>query len=100
MIHGKLLFEFNDTRKIKLGKDLHIPRIRFNESWSCDINWSVESILVGMEESGGASSFMRSGVYYCKINGQTYSFRYQRHKCGGASIKNIKFLETTWHPVK
>ena len=41
----ELLFEVNDTRKAKLGKDLHIPMIDSSDGF----DWSVESLLVAIE---------------------------------------------------
>jgi hypothetical protein len=73
----ELLFEVNDTKKIKLGKDLHIPMIDPYDKF----DWNVESLLIALEiaeDKGFDLPKMPDGIisyeysYYCKINGMTY----------------------------
>ena len=77
----ELLFDVNDTSKIKLGKDLHIPRPDFVNNGMDKIDWSNESLLMAMEiaEDNGDELIIipdnimtYSFTFYCKINGQTY----------------------------
>ena len=77
----ELMFDVNDTSKIKLGKDLHIPRPDFVNNNMDKIDWSVESLLMAIEiaqDNGDELIIIPDNVmtylftFYCKINGQTY----------------------------
>lgn len=73
-----ILFEVNDTEKIILGENLHIPKLDEDEGF----DWSIESMLVAMEmaSNNGIKVYQDSsedGIwddkFNCKINGITYS---------------------------
>ena len=81
----ELMFDVCDTKKIKLGKDLHIPMIDPTDG----LDWSVESFLMAMEiaEDNGMErinipdTIMTFSItFYCKINGQTYHITESREK--------------------
>ena len=72
----KILFEVNDTDKIKLGKSLNVKRID-NDGF----DWSVESMLVAIGiayDNGINIDYKYSGEnweanFNCKINGVIYN---------------------------
>ena len=81
-INGKdleILFEFNDSKNIRFGKDLHIPSMGVHHSHECgklDINWSVESIMNSVEmalDEGIVIDLKHGKSFNCKINGQYYN---------------------------
>jgi len=72
----KILFEVNDTDKIKLGKTLNRKHIDKRTGF----DWSIESMLVAMEVADdNGIKFKRTNYdgytyieFYCKINGIIY----------------------------
>jgi hypothetical protein len=97
----ELLFDVNDTAKIKLGKDLHIPDYDFVIDPSTGVNSkidrSIESLLLAMEiaeENGFEHIYIPDTVmtysltFYCKINGEIYYVKESRkEECGGIDYK-------------
>lgn len=75
----KILFEFNDTENIKLGNNLHIPKMDVHHSFELgkiDFDWSVESMMVCVEmaiEKGVDIDFEYGKSFNCKVNGQYYN---------------------------
>lgn len=75
----EILFEFNDSKNIKLGKNLHIPEMDVHYSPECgklDIDWSVESMMISVEmaiKQGVDIDFEYGKTFNCKINGQYYN---------------------------
>ena len=58
-IEQELLFNFNDTDKIKIGKNLHMTE------------YPEECVLIAAEQTNTLIPF---GINYCKINNQIYRF--------------------------
>lgn len=77
----ELMFDVNDTRNVKLGKDLHIKNVGYIKNPPYEIDWSVESLLIAHEIAHENNADLISipdtvitwkFCYYCRINGQTY----------------------------
>jgi len=81
----ELLFDVNDVtsprKKIKLGKDLHIPHKSYLDPFNGIVDWNIESLLMafeiaidnGIELPSIPDTIMTwEFTYYCRINGQTY----------------------------
>jgi hypothetical protein len=93
----ELMFDVSDTKKIKLGKDLHIPMIDPTDG----LDWNVESFLMameiaqdnGMEPINIPDTVMTfSFTFYCKINGQTYHITESREKEYGSFKTKIELV--------
>lgn len=76
--NNEILFTFNDTEKIKIGKNVHLQG-----------KWKVESILVAAEETIKVIPF---GTHICCINNQYYQFTQKPYKEGGATTVKIRHL--------
>lgn len=82
-INQKILFNFNDTKNIKIGKDVHL-------SAKPEMDWATESILVAAEETIGVIPF---GTHICCINNQYYKFEQIPYGEEGADTINIKCVD-------
>ena len=80
----EILFTFNDTDKIIIGKDVHLA------GNSDGVDWVTENILVAAEETIGTIPF---GKHVCCINGQYYSFEEVPYGEEGAETINIKCVD-------
>ena len=73
-----ILFTFNDTKKIRIGNNVHLQK-----------EWAVESILVAAEETIGLIPF---GIHVCCINDQYYMFKQSPFQEEGAKTTNITHI--------
>ena len=87
---NEILFEVNDTKKLKFGTDLHKRNIGYEGDNYNKVDWSVESMLIAIETAQDMgikipNKYAEDDPYdrwdcefCCKINGITYKV-HNRH---------------------
>ena len=101
----ELMFDVNDTPKIKLGKDLHVPNLGYEDCGIdgpyTEIDWSLASFLEAIEiarENGADlidipdTVMTYSYTFYCKINGQKYHVTETRKEEYGSINYKIQLI--------